>query len=122
MSPISRHFSIQLVLEAGKEVTQMAKAQEFVYAVVGAGDFAIDKVKDAGKFDRKKTQKLYKDFVKRGRTLSTKISNSAPTKQAVAQTKAARSQVKAAATSVGKAVGANAKAGRSAAGKASKAS
>jgi hypothetical protein len=100
----------------------MAKAQELVYAVVGAGDFAIDKVKDAGKFDRKKTEKLYKDFVKRGRTLSTKIRNSAPSKRAVAQTKTARSQVKAAATSVGKAVGANAKATRSAASKASKAS
>ncbi len=100
----------------------MAKAQEMVYAVVGAGDFALDKVKGASKFDRKKTQKLYRDFVKRGRTLSTKIRNSTPSKRAVAQTKAARSQVKAAATSVGKAVGANAKATRSAATKASKAS
>lgn len=100
----------------------MAKAQEFVYAVVGAGDFAVDKVKGVGKFDRKKSEKLYKDFVKRGRSLSTKIRSSAPTKQAVAQTKAARSQVKAAATSVSKAVGANVKATRSAANKAAKAS
>jgi hypothetical protein len=100
----------------------MAKAQEFVYAVVGAGDFAVDKVKGVRTFDRKKSEKLYKDFVKRGRSLSTKIRSSAPTKQAVAQTKAARSQVKAAATSVSKAVGANVKATRSAANKAAKAS
>jgi hypothetical protein len=106
-----------------KEVKRgMAKTQELVYAVVGAGDFALEKVKDAGNFDRKKTEKLYKDFVKRGRTLSTKIRNSQPTKKAVAQTKAARTQVKSAATSVSKAVGANAKATRSAAGKAAKAS
>jgi hypothetical protein len=101
----------------------MAKTQELVYAVVGAGDFAFDKVKGIRSVtDRKKTQKVYRDFVKRGRTLSTKIRSAGPTKQAVAQTKAARSQVKAAATSVRKAVGANAKATKTAANKASKAS
>ena len=99
----------------------MAKAQELLYAIVGAGDFAVEKVKDTGKLaDRKSTQKVYADFVKRGRTLSTKVRSSAPTKQAVAQTKTARSQVKAAATSVGKAVRANAKATRSAASKTAK--
>lgn len=99
------------------------KSQELIYAVVGAGDFALDKVKGVTALaDRKKTEKLYKDFVKRGRTLSTKIRNSAPTKRAVAQTKTARTQVKAAATSVGKAVRANAKATRTAASKAAKAS
>jgi hypothetical protein len=72
--------------------------------------------------DKKITQKLYKDFVKRGRTLSTRIKNSGPTKQALAQTKTARTQVKAAVTSVTKAVNANAKATRSAATKAAKAS
>ena len=99
------------------------KSQELLYAVVGVGDFAIDKVKGVTQLaDRKKTEKLYKDFVKRGRTLSTKIRNSAPTKRAVAQTKTARTQVKSAATSVGKAVRANAKATRTAASKAAKAS
>ena len=99
------------------------KSQELLYAVVGAGDFALDKVKGVTRYaDRKQTEKLYKDFVKRGRTLSTKIRNSAPTKKAVSQTKTARTQVKAAATSVGKAVRANAKATRTAASKAAKAS
>ena len=98
------------------------KAQEWIYAAVGVGDFVIDKVKDVRKVaDRKTTQKFYNDFVTRGKTLSTRVRNSAPTKQAIAQTKTARSQVKAAATSVTKAVSADAKATRSAATKAAKA-
>ncbi len=106
-----------------EEVKGMPKAQEMLYAVVGAGEFAVEKVVDARQvIDRERSQKAYSDFVKRGRTLSTKIKNSGPSKQAKAQTKVARSQVKAAATSVSKAVRANAKATRSAANKARKAS
>jgi hypothetical protein len=101
----------------------MAKTEEILYAVVGAGDFAVEKATNLRNVvDRNKTEKIYKDFIKRGRTLSKRISNSAPTKQAVAQTKTARSQVKAAATSLTKPVRANATATRSAAGKAAKAS
>ena len=91
----------------------MARAQEFLYAVVGAGDFAVEKAK--GLTERDNATKAYEDLVKRGRTLSTKIKGSAPTKQAIAQTRTARSQAKAAATSATKAVRANAKAARSAA-------
>lgn len=95
------------------------KTDELLYAVVGAGDFAIEKVRNVGRFtDKKTTQKYYKDFVKRGRALSTSIKNSGPTKRAVAQTKIARSQVKAATTSVSKAASANVKATKSAAEKA----
>jgi len=87
----------------------MAKTQELLYAVVGAGDFALEKAKGVTKVaDRKTTSKLYKDFVKRGRGLSTRVKNSAPTKQAIAQTKTARTQIKAASTSLTKAVRANA--------------
>lgn len=87
----------------------MAKTQELLYAVVGAGDFALEKAKNVTKVaDPKATTKLYKDFVKRGRGISTKVRNSAPTKQAVAQTKTARTQIKAATTSLTKAVRANA--------------
>lgn len=101
----------------------MAKAREIFYATVGAGEFAFEKVKGAGKLaDKKVTQKYYKDFVKRGKTLSTKVKNSGPTKQAIAQTKTARAQVKAAATSVTKAVRTDAKATKSAASKTVKAS
>lgn len=82
----------------------MANTQELFYAFVGLGDATVEKIRDISTPDRKKTQKLYKDFVKRGRSLSTRIKNSAPTKQAISQTKAARTQVKAAATSVTKAV------------------
>jgi hypothetical protein len=90
----------------------MAKAQELLYAVVGAGDFVVDKARSAGRLaDRKSTTKLYKDFVKRGKALSIRIEKSAPTRQAVAQSKAARAQVKAAATSARKALRANSKAG-----------
>ena len=101
----------------------MARTQELLYAFVGVGDFAVEKVKGLRDLtDRKRTEKAYKDFVKRGRTLSKRIGNSAPTKQAIAQTKTARAQVKAATTSVTKAVRANAKATQSAAKKAAKAS
>ncbi len=96
----------------------MPKTQELIYAVVGAGDFTVEKVRDLRSLaDRNETEKVYKDFVKRGRTISRRIQTSAPTKQAVAQTKTARSQVKAAATSVRKAVKADAKATAAAASK-----
>ena len=92
----------------------MAKAQELIYAVVGVGDLAIEKAAGLTKItDRKNTQKVYDDFIKRGRTFSKKIRNSAATKQALAQTKTARTQIKAASTSVSKAVQANVEATRS---------
>lgn len=95
------------------------KTDELLYAVVGAGDFAIEKVRNVSRFtDKKTTERYYKDFVKRGRALSTSIKNSGPTKRAVAQTKTARSQVQAATSSVTKAARANAKATKSAAQKA----
>jgi hypothetical protein len=100
----------------------MPKAENLIYVFVGAGDFALEKAKNVSTFDRKKSQKLYKDFVSRGQKLTTSIKNSRPSKRAVEQTKAARTQVKSAATSVRKAVGANVKASKSAATKAAKAS
>ena len=100
----------------------MDKTQELVYAVVGAGDFAIEKARSITKIDRKASQKLYKDFIKRGRTVSRRVSTAAPTKRAIEQTKTARSQIKAATTSVAKAVRLDAKAARGAATKVSKAS
>jgi len=86
----------------------MAKTQELLYAVVGAGDFAIDKARKLRSIDTKAASTVYSDFVKRGEKLSKKIRNSAPSKQAVAQTKTAKTQVKSAATSVSKAIRANA--------------
>ena len=98
----------------------MAKAQDMLYAVVGAGDYALEKAREAtASADRTKAQQAYRDFVQRGRTLSTKIKSSTPTKRAVAQTKAARGQVRGAATSVRKAVRANSEATQSAVKKAS---
>ena len=100
----------------------MARTQELIYAVVGAGDFTVEKVRELRTIaDLKETEKVYNDFVKRGRGISKRIQNSAPTKNAVAQTKTARTQVKAAATSVRKAVRADVKATRSAAAKTVKA-
>ena len=100
----------------------MPKPQELIYAVVGAGDFTVQKVRGLRALpDLKQTQEVYSDFVKRGRSISKRIQSSAPTKNAVAQTKTARSQVKAAATSVRKAVKADLKATTSAAAKTAKA-
>jgi hypothetical protein len=101
----------------------MAKTQELVYAVVGAGDFAIEKARGITKIaDLEASQKVYNDFIKRGRTLSRRVSTAAPTKRAIEQTKTARTQIKAATTSITKAVRLDAKAARSAAAKVSKAS
>jgi hypothetical protein len=103
-------------------VKTLPKTQELIYAVVGAGDFTVEKVRDLRILtDLKQTQEVYSDFVTRGRTISKRIQNSAPTKNAVAQTKTARSQVKAAATSVRKAVRADLKATQSAAAKSARA-
>jgi hypothetical protein len=102
---------------------EMAKTQELLYAVVGAGDFAVEKARGIRKIaDRKTTDKVYRDFVKRGRTVSTRVRNAGPTKQAIEQTKTARSQVKAAATGVRKAIRADARAAKEAPSKATKAS
>lgn len=101
----------------------MAKADRVLYAVVGVGDVAVEKLRSAGKLaDRKARRKTVNDLVKRGRNLSSRVVDSAPTRQAMAQTKTARAQVRAATTSVTKAVRANARAGKSAAAKSAQAS
>ena len=88
-------------------------AQEVLYALVGAGDLTVQKVKDLSKIDAKSSQEIYEDFVKRGKSLSTNVRNSAPTKRAVEQTRTAQTQVKAATTSVGKAIKVGARQGPS---------
>lgn len=86
----------------------MTKAQEVLYAVVGAGDFAVDKVKGIRKVaDRKRNEKMYEDFVKRGRTLSVQVKNSTPGKQVRSGTEVAKDQLNDAAKNVGKALGVN---------------
>ncbi|MDQ4024714.1 MAG: hypothetical protein M3217_04380 [Actinomycetota bacterium] len=92
----------------------MSKTKEVLYAVVGAGDLTIEKVRGARRIV---DPSLYSDFVARGRDISCRIGKSAPTRRAIDRTRTARSQAKAAATSVRKAVQANATAARSAAGK-----
>lgn len=89
----------------------MSKTKEALYALVGAGDFAVAKVRDVR---RVVDPGLYSDFVARGREISGRIERSVPTRRAVDRTRTARSQAKAAATSVRKAVRANATAARAA--------
>lgn len=91
----------------------MANAQEVLYALVGAGDFTVQKVKDLSQIDAKSSQEIYEDFVKRGKSLSTKVRNSAPTKRAIEQSRTAQTQGKATATSVGKAIKVGARQGPS---------
>ncbi len=84
------------------------KSQEIVYAVVGAGEAAVDKVKGLSRFaDRKKNEKLYNDFVKRGRTVSTKVRNTKPAKQLRVQTDTVKEKATDAAKTVTKAFGVN---------------
>jgi hypothetical protein len=106
-------FETKQLNEPVKEVNGMAKAQEVLYAVVGVGDFTVQKVKELTKIDRKSSEKVYNDFVKRGKSLSTKVKNAAPTKRAFEQTKTARTQVKASTTSVGRAIRVGAQGGPS---------
>lgn len=86
----------------------MSKTQEILYAVVGAGDLAVEKVRNLRAIDPKAAAEVYNDVIERGEKLTKKIKTSAPTKQAAAQTKTARAQVKAATTSVREAIRANA--------------
>ncbi|HYP23001.1 MAG TPA: hypothetical protein VEV43_05460 [Actinomycetota bacterium] len=97
----------------------MTRTKEMLYAAIGAGDLAVEKVKDVRRIV---DPSVYGDLVGRGRDLTGRIAKAAPTKRAVDRTKTARSQAKAAATSVRKAVRANATAARSAAEKVAKAS
>ena len=86
----------------------MTKAREILYATLGAGDFAVDKVKGVRRIaDRKTNQKLYKDFVKRGRGLTTQVKNSTPGKEISARTEPVRSQAEEALKTVTKAFGVN---------------
>jgi hypothetical protein len=103
--------------------TTQSAPKDVLYALVGAGDFAVEKVRGISVIrDRKAAEKYYGDFIRRGKALSRSIRNSAPSKRAIAQTKTARSQVKAAVTSMTKAVRTDAKATGSAARKVAKAS
>ncbi len=86
----------------------MAKTSDLLYALVGAGDLALERVRNLRAINVKAPAEAYSDLVLRGTKVAKKIRSSAPSKQAAAQTKTARSQVKAAATSVGNAVRANA--------------
>jgi hypothetical protein len=97
----------------------MTRTKEMLYAVIGAGDLAVDKARDVRKI---LDPSVYSDLVGRGRDLTGRIAKAAPTKKAVDRSRTARSQAKAAATSVRKAVRANATAARSAAEKVAKAS
>lgn len=97
----------------------MTRTKEMFYAVIGAGDLAVEKARDARRIV---DPAVYSDLVGRGRDLTGRIAKAAPTKRAADRTRTARSQAKAAATSVRKAVRANATAARSAAGKVAKAS
>ncbi len=91
------------------KTTTKSRSSELLYAVVGAGDFALEKARNVPGIVTSQTRtKLYKDFVKRGRTLTRQIGTAAATRQAIDQVKTARSRVKAAGTSVTKAVRVNA--------------
>lgn len=86
----------------------MTKAKEILYATLGAGDFAVDKVKGVRRIaDRKTNQKLYKDFVKRGRGVTTQVKNSTPGKEISARTEPVRNQAEEALKTVTKAFGVN---------------
>ncbi len=96
-------------------------------AAIGAGDFAVEKVKgfagDVKEFDpktlwtkrQKKLTKTYGEFAARGTKLRKSLANGQPLQRAKTQTAQAGRQVKAAASSVRKAVSADVEATKSAA-------
>ncbi len=86
----------------------MPKAQELLYAAVGTGDLAVEKVRSLKRLrDPRVNKKLYEDVVGRGRTLSRKVRTAPATKTMLAQTDAARRQVRDATKTVTKAFGVN---------------
>jgi len=102
--------------------TRKALADYYVYAPLGAGQFAIEKAREVtgkafefAQSQRQSVAKTYQGFGKRGEKLASSIRRSAYTQRAIDQTKTARSQVKAASTSVRKAVTTTATATRQAA-------
>lgn len=86
----------------------MPKAQELLYAAVGTGDLAVEKVRSLKRLrDPRVNKKLYKDVVGRGRTLSRKVGQAPTTKKVLAGTETARRQVQDATKTVTKAFGVN---------------
>jgi hypothetical protein len=79
-----------------------------VYAVVGIGDLAVEKVRSVRRFaDRQETKKVYTEAIKRGRTLSRKAQNTSAGKKVVVQTEIARQQLQDTTKTVTKAFGVN---------------
>lgn len=86
----------------------MPKAQELLYAAVGTGDFAVEKVRSLKRLsDPRVNKKLYKDVVGRGRTVSRKVRQAPTTKKILEGTETARRQVQDATKTVTKAFGVN---------------
>lgn len=86
----------------------MPKAQELLYAAVGTGDLAVEKVRSLKRLgDPRVNKKLYKDVVGRGRTVSRKVQSAPTTKKVLAGTETARRQVQDATKTVTKAIGVN---------------
>lgn len=84
------------------------KPQEILYAAVGIGDLAVEKVKSARRLaERDTTRKIYTQAIGRGRTLSRKARNTPAGKRVVAGTEVARKQVQDATKTVTKAFGVN---------------
>jgi hypothetical protein len=86
------------------------------YAILGVGDFALEKAKGVlgatktrtkalTKISRKDLESFYGDLSKRGHNQWMKVSRTKAAKQAVEGTKQATRQLKGAATSLRKAVG-----------------
>lgn len=94
----------------------MVEIKRAGYAILGVGDFAAEKAKEAfdntrsrtkslTKISRKDIESFYGDLSKRGHNQWMKVSRTKAAKQAVEGTKQATRQLKGAATSLKKAVG-----------------
>lgn len=87
--------------------TQLKELKKAGYAVIGVGDFVVDKTRGlfdkARKTGREDIVSVYQDLSKRGQRWVTKVQRSKPVKRATAQTKQASRQLKGAGTSLKKA-------------------
>ncbi len=84
----------------------MDQVKKAFHAVVGSGDFLMEKSRELTAAARHTSARTYKDLAGRGEKVVNRVQRAKPARRAAEGTKQAKSQLKGAYTSLRKAVGA----------------
>ncbi|MGH2724239.1 MAG: hypothetical protein ACRDI0_08215 [Actinomycetota bacterium] len=84
----------------------MDQIKKAFHAVLGSGDFAVEKSKELADAARRNSVRAYADLAGRGERVANRVRRTKPAKRAAEGTRQAARQVKGAYTSIRKAVGA----------------